>query len=1812
MDEEKSTDESPRVSSKPPATIELDDVNASGIELAEEKVKSVDKSDKSTPHSDENEISSELNSAQNELQNSQKTSEAENHNSKNVEDEVNKHFIVAVDDETTKKTRNDDEDDPHEKPLETQKKTQNENENKNENDKINSASDESINKTVSSSNDDSKTNLNTNLPNIAIPTSTTPPKTSDETRNQIVTSNCSTLKISSTTSASTISTAVEESKTDVKLEIDSSSLLDRVILYSLKNTVVDNSRLDAVKTRYLNNTTSGSSSTLPNNIINNNNSQQTNNISNKGSDINSCNSQQQQSNSKSVNEVIEEFKSCSKMNYNNNNRTFTSDKSDRHDEPSTKGAEKVYISNDSNIVTKENVARENERRECDKNVIFIPKGAERSSSYKRDFISENPPLPPPHFPVPPHVKRVEPETHSAYKFNNPVQHQQQRPLNTYDNNYHTNTNRHSLQERIVNENSFLKRDPTSLSSMSTASLMQQRRDEEKTVIKQSRAPCMRLPDFSKRNFDTSSSASVKNRVAVVSTVNPTTMHYENAVYMEAQQMKNITKEPSTSTPPLSSLKMHTPDFAEVIRRNNYIADLQLKPSSETSTMTSATKYSYSHTPPPLHYNDSNYSPSPYHFNHHPHARSSQQPHIAPSLSRMPTATHKTPTSSYEIPPARESLQLDEPMAHIINKSHHLIALKGEPSSQSQHNLMRANESGMKSIYSSSLPPHHQTPPPQLQSHPNHHVLNNSHNQTVSVIRDSATMRDSHQQQQEHERRMRIDNYTNELRNHPAESPPHFYANPSHSFSLKQKEDQLRQEGTIITLKTELNIVRNYDDRRSSSTEVIREIHQSKPHESLDIRRTTYHISHQGYHPQPHHGQESNYKHDNDPRVKMLASPRHEINPISSPQYYNNSSSNERYPTATTVNPLRSAMNRFGNSNELQVYDKQCQMIGRSKTTNSGEYQQLRREFVQPHPPPPSSNFMNSRFTSQIPPQQNHPTTDYRNLPDGYPLPYPRPPPVVPVVNNYPQSSPTAERNSSVLRVNKEVKFVPEAPNDPLPSTSTMTTVVKKESPLDLSVKTVKTKADSTGCDQDKKSMEAKSLKIEFNPDFSRAAVAPPAPVNFSMNKMRPAVINTSKSHEISYQNESDMKTAPYFPSAIASYENSPRILSNSSTISQDHGKPLISKIEPVNGLNVPHSPFFQPPQSSSSSSPHPIPPQLEKRPPLQFKEEMFSKKTPTPYRKPFSRISLEEERKLDRMYVEQMLHGKGAGREPPPPPPSHRFPHKHPLDRPVEMSRMMPPKAFVEPLQPKDQFIPITKPQQHLPPIHHYQNHVIPSDFSKEIIERQFVNSETRLEPVILHSSPPIPYHQNITVKTETEKFVDENIAKVTSVITKSTTNITVSPTTSTHEPGNSIHRGAEESTILKLKTNLEQKKIMLSKNEVSEYQEQMQTATTTPAPSMMSTNENNNAAVVSPRQFRTKGELKGFVQPNESINLLDWGNACHGFMQQLETGGKSSTNSKKKRPLKSTNENKTLTSDDEDKPLVKLFKKEDDESITTATATVTSAEGNSRQFREMQRIELERRIAARLGNPSSSESESELKKSSIRTKRRIRKLRKRETLGMKKTDEEQTFEEIESDVATLNHVKPSKHSKLDNLTSSDEDETGENAADPTSKRKKECQERRSSRSSVSNSGKKKEAPRNPQTTSSGASKTPTSKTSSESKPANDLKQLGISSELGNLINEGETMTRSKRKLEIEKKLSNSKVLRNDKVVRNDLCVKKIRNVSNNVNKVATTKKSDSPKRKVDETDSKEAVDKKKLKKNESQSTNDSSDSENQKSDTEQ
>lgn len=414
------------------------------------------------------------------------------------------------------------------------------------------------------------------------------------------------------------------------------------------------------------------------------------------------------------------------------------------------------------------------------------------------------------------------------------------------------------------------------------------------------------------------------------------------------------------------------------------------------------------------------------------------------------------------------------------------------------------------------------------------------------------------------------------------------------------------------------------------------------------------------------------------------------------------------------------------------------------------------------------------------------------------------------------------------------------------------------------------------------------------------------------------------------------------------------------------------------------------------------------------------------------------------------------------------------------------------------------------------------------------------------------------------------------------------------------------QSTIMKLKN-----KLIINKNEPGDESEQQK--------------QND----LSPRQFRSKGALKAFVPLPTSFeakhvttsspalpptgpsafDLLDWGSACNDFVQQLETGkkrpkkkrsmtskgsdGKQDEKSSSgipgttlnnlseipKEVMNSINKDKKNSSSDEDKPLLELVNPD----LKAHSSVVEKiSEKISRNMREKQRLELEQKLAARLGKPSSSESETDTRRPA-RTVMKVRRLRKRAALGIKKTDEEPSVEEEESEEEINRKRRSSKSvSKLDDLTSSD-DEGKKNGKD-----KKTGDDKKLAKKAVT----PKQETKKQETSSSESSENdePTEEKISKlstAKNVKKLKDLGDGSSIKNLLEEEETMTRSKRKLEQEKQLINSKILRNEKVVQNvspDSKKAKIETTPTSAKKILPRRKdstkSEDAKRKTVESDS--------------------------------
>ena len=844
----------------------------------------------------------------------------------------------------------------------------------------------------------------------------------------------------------------------------------------------------------------------------------------------------------------------------------------------------------------------------------------------------------------------------------------------------------------------------------------------------------------------------------------------------------------------------------------------------------------------------------------------------------------------------------------------------------------------------------------------------------------------------------------------------------------------------------------------------------------------------------------------------------------------------------------------------------------------------------------------------------------------------------------------------------KVKIEPAQPPRNVPSTSTLVksakstfAEVKRESPLDLSVKTVKTKADSTGCDQDmmRHRAEPSGLKVEFTPNFGKIAKtdcrqqARIGPQEFPQGSRpsqnvpeRPSGSQRYPSEEATrspptqshlqipphgnsrgyyqdqrYQQVRDMErprapAAPFpsssqFPEQV-NYPPEQKPMEHP----RPSGPPALSQRPEDN--RRPNSYYMPPQQPAVAAAPYPVPPKPVHHSPADTSRPMNP------------RDPLYYERERDRKNVENLLYGRHR-KEAAPAQPEMR--HFQPISSPPRKRVIENQQSVIPPKQVRVEEPPRSMVPRHIPPQHYHhleqqryqkiENHAKslqamgqpPLLLKNESFPRPHLQHDTKYFPDSRKDMPAVPpthpqyqnnqYYPNPkaemihrsdpSYKQEKIQFPNQNFQQRPDDSTLQYQRIHhpihqesgiknehqsagplpgtsgeparmingIIPASASGSNGN-IARGADQSTIMKLKNNLELKK--LTKSEIGDE------------------DQKND---LSPRQFRSKGSMKAFVPlptnfsakhvattspalpttGSSAFDLLDWGSACNDFVQQLETGKKRP---KKKRSMaakgnqeeKSTSgipgttsnnlseipkeiimNSKKNSSSDEDKPLLELV---NSDAKVHSSVVEKISEKISRNMREKQRLELEQKIAARLGKPSSSESETDTRRP-MRPAKRVRRLRKRAALGIKKTDEELSVEEEETeDEVTCKRRSSKSVSKLEDLTSS-EDDGKKNSKDPKSGDDKKST--KAVKKVVTKDSKKQET-----SSDSSDSDEPTedklSKLSS-SKKVKQLKDLCDVSSIKNLLEEGETMTRSKRKLENEKNLSNSKILRNEKVVRN-------------------------------------------------------------------
>ncbi|XP_059614944.1 titin-like [Phlebotomus argentipes] len=167
----------------------------------------------------------------------------------------------------------------------------------------------------------------------------------------------------------------------------------------------------------------------------------------------------------------------------------------------------------------------------------------------------------------------------------------------------------------------------------------------------------------------------------------------------------------------------------------------------------------------------------------------------------------------------------------------------------------------------------------------------------------------------------------------------------------------------------------------------------------------------------------------------------------------------------------------------QVYE----MRHSSSESNLAYYRQMKESQQQPMPYPGSSSKQSVpyRYPTHPPVKETLPKT-YRYPQSPQEPVYERNPSVI---ERLPSAAPSAASYEPPPVVKVKTEVPPKAPTATA-TTNSVFAPVKRESPLDLSVKTVKTKADSTGCDDigssSSKAREAShALKVNYVPNFQK-------------------------------------------------------------------------------------------------------------------------------------------------------------------------------------------------------------------------------------------------------------------------------------------------------------------------------------------------------------------------------------------------------------------------------------------------------------------------------------------------------------------------------------------------------------------------------------------------------------------------------------------------------------------------------------------------------------------------------------------------------
>lgn len=1794
---------------------------------------------------------------------------------------------------------------------------------------------------------------------------------------------------------------------DVKIEIDSNSLLDRVILYSLKNTVVDNSRLDAAKNKYMLHSGNITSSL-------------------------NCNSNESDSNSssKSVEKLIDEFKvGCSKANIKSLLiDSSTKKQGDNVNNESFKGAESFVNKIEGNRVESNN--NDFCVEETDQNVI--PPMMDEHLQTKSEAVQKN----------------CQVDAQELSKFVPPILKQETSALD-YRVNESLNTSEGS-DETLTQTLDF------SASNSSERSI---------PTVKRNHALYVGLPDFSKEIFTASSinrestplnlQQNVANNVRQAEIKSPQVL---NLQMNHPDFSKGFTRAENQLSP-LDDLPITPSNFSEIARKKNYISDLQLKPTSQSLGKEETLK---SHS-------------SSYKIDYGSTAAISQE--LMPEPKYEPPLVNYPNMKKEEINAYNQQLIVDEPMAHIIHKNQFL------PRAESWNK---------------------RTEPPPLNGS---NLISKGNETTNNRSRIGETINRSQIPQLTHQHQSFSENAGNPShyqRPFKPDTNSEFFENQlRNEFSLKHKELQLRQEGTIITIKNEPLKNSAYEIGEGSTEGRFHDYELNQPKKSSDVvdNRQIHQHSFRSQQfnssvPPPLDNSKYEKKFEIPSRTSSAAMPQMYPQEMQAKQYAANSKAFDPRPPLSyhyktekliSFQPGSSSLNNTPQSwPTVQRYQSSLMTEPENKSFPSAipfkHQSQLPRssiaidEFAYPsqsgmstgnmklgyQPMKHTESYSSDRApNSKNIPHQNynyprdlnseqkyyhqkypdfsrhfepvkkltshaqnanysstclssdqrhtggdtsfqrfpqHQEQDIRFSRDSLTPQYPMSAGPSHSLRNNASTANTLKDNRNMLPINQETAIrtneemlernrytqslkverdveegsikthdrnqtyslkplhpnftMPALKTEPIPveripastsniehATKPANSEIRKDSPLDLSVKTVKTKADSTGCEQESSSrlLDPTGLKVEFTPNFNNKMAKTPfrqqvfhgpmayperTPIeknSYPVNE-RPAFFKTDNDFKI--KNASQIINIPTVPNqqqhhaprsflldqfnpTLRKNEQeqhktpSPAYTSNRpershiSPISKNYNIEEAGRIDIAN-LNQVHTSqeirqiadkSYAVPNRMASYNCSSVPkvavgidPRVGVMKPYHRISTIEKSKTSNPSQGivPPSRDPFYYERERDRKHVEDILYRRKRNDvvstnssvqhfKPIVSPPRKRaseiqhiynttspkqgkvqeqarevqmLRHHHLTDSHDNLKRHPEQSRFqkfedhfsVGEISEKN-FSHIEQRENHFS--NNKDNSMLPSVPQKETAFNESVNSSSsqyypnpkaemiqRADSMSGYSQERNHLNQNFQLRPDDNAFQlssrihhpifqDSGITNISHPIGPGMISSEPPRPTSVNITSNfplnsgNINRGADQKTILKLKTNLELKEQKKqSKTELCEDVEEKQRKD------------------FSPRQFRTKGELKGFiplpanvdapiVNSNSSpslplapsaFDLLDWGTACNDFVQQLQT---VETQVKKKRTIiLKRAEKKLLTipvitppssleisivtpiqqndekhsSSDEDKPLLELVSHKSvgsDNNKTHSSVMRKISEKISRNNREKQRLELEQKHAARLG-PSSSESDSETRRP-LRTALRVRRLRKRAAVGIKNTDEELSVEE-ETEEEEISEKKGL--SKLvDDLTSS-EDEKKLNQAKPNNSKDKNLS------SSTSKTSKKGVKPKENDSEPSESDDTLNNKlTKSSFKSA---KKSKVSESNDKITLEEKTMTRSKRKLEIEKKLSNSKILRNEKIVQNVTPDKKpkIETTSNSNKKILSKQKdsakTDGKKSKLNESDS--------------------------------